>query len=306
MHPVPSAPNATCKAHFHAIVRTLESLLPYCSFFVTLCLLDNTENEIELTVITSLSNPKIKETVKLREGKHRRRTGKFVIDGIRELDRAVQAGIRVLEIFTVHSNVPYANTVTRQVTDPVFRKIAYGDRDDGIVAIAEEPVLTFDTFEANIQQKNNPLIAVVEKISKPGNLGAVFRSADAAGFDGVMIADLHLDPFHYNSIRSSLGTVFHVPQVSGSSANICRWLKGRQFQIAAARCSGNTIPYTAIDFCRPTAIVLGSEAEGLSDVWSGEGITGVTLPMMGIADSLNVSVAAGILFYEARRQRSKE
>jgi len=241
--------------------------------------------------------------VKLREGKHRRRTGKFVIDGIRELDRAVQAGIRILEIFTIHPSVPYTDAVIRQVTEPVFRKIAYGDRDDGIVAVAEEPMLTFDIFEAGIMQKSNPLLAVVEKVSKPGNLGALFRSADAAGFDGVMIADLHLDPFHYNSIRSSLGTVFHVPTVSKPSANICRWLKDRQFQIAAAWCSGNTVPYTAIDFCRPTAIVLGSEAEGLSDVWCGEGITGVTLPMLGTADSLNVSVAAGILFYEAQRQR---
>ena len=257
-----------------------------------------------LTVITSLSNPKIKETVKLREGKYRRRTGKFVIDGVRELDRAVQAGIRILEIFTVHPSVPYTNTAVRQVTVPVFRKIAYGDREDGVVAVAEEPVLTFEKFENKVMQKSNPLLAVVEKISKPGNLGAVFRSADAAGFDGVIIADLHLDPFHYNSIRSSLGTVFHVPSVCEPSVNICRWLKERQFQIVAAWCSGNTVPYTAIDFCRPTAIVLGSEAEGLSDVWSGEGITGITLPMLGIADSLNVSVAAGILFYEARRHRS--
>ena len=284
-------------------ILVTESLLPSLSIFVTLCLSDNIANEVELTVITSLSNPKIKETVKLREGKHRRRTGKFVIDGIRELDRAVQAGIRILEIFTIHPSVPYTDAVIRQVTEPVFRKIAYGDRDDGIVAVAEEPMLTFDIFEAGIMQKSNPLLAVVEKVSKPGNLGALFRSADAAGFDGVMIADLHLDPFHYNSIRSSLGTVFHVPTVSKPSANICRWLKDRQFQIAAAWCSGNTVPYTAIDFCRPTAIVLGSEAEGLSDVWCGEGITGVTLPMLGVADSLNVSVAAGILFYEAQRQR---
>jgi TrmH family RNA methyltransferase len=101
-----------------------------------------------------------------------------------------------------------------------------------------------------------------------------------------------------------MGTVFSVPMVCETSAVICRWLKDRQFQITATRCSGDTVPYTAIDFCRPTAIVFGSEAEGLSDIWSGEGITAVSLPMLGIADSLNVSVAAGILFYEARRKRS--
>ena len=288
-------------------------------------------------LITSLSNPKIKEAVKLREGKYRRRTKKFVIDGIRELDRAIQAGIRILEIFTVHpqlshkniphknifcKNIPCKSIIIRQVTESVFRKISYGDREDGIVAVAEEPVWTFEAFESAMRQsaKNHsaqhhsaqhhsalhrpaPLLAVVEKVSKPGNLGAVFRSADAAGFDGVMIADLHLDPFHYNAIRSSLGTVFHVPSVCDSSENICRWLKEQQFQIAAAWCSGNTIPYTSMDFCRPTAIVLGSEAEGLSSLWNGAGITGITLPMHGAADSLNISVAAGILFYEARRQR---
>jgi len=258
-----------------------------------------------LTVITSLSNPKIKEVVKLREGKYRRRTGKFLIDGLRELDRAVQAGVRILEIYTDRSSVPYTNTVVRQVTEPVMQKILFGDREEGFVAVAEEPVWSFDVFEEKIKASSSPLLAVLEKFGNPGNLGAVFRSADAAGIDGVMIADSHVDPFHSNSIRSSMGTVFHLPMVSDSSAFLCSWLKERQFQIVAAWCSGETVPYTAVDFCRPTAIVLGSEAEGLSDLWRGEGITSVTLPMSGIADSLNVSVAAGILFYEARRQLSR-
>jgi len=260
----------------------------------------------ELTIITSLSNPKIKEAVKLRDGKHRRRTGKFLIDGVRELDRAMRAGVRILEVFTA---LPFTNdstVVIHQVTESVMQKIAFGDRNEGIVAVAEEPVWTFDSFESKIRQKTKPLLAVLERVEKPGNLGAVFRSADAAGIDGIMIADSLVDPFHSNSIRSSLGTVFHVPMVSGSSAAVCRWLKDRQFQIVSAWCKGNTVPPTAVDFCRSTAIVLGNEAEGLTDLWSGEGITSVTLPMLGIADSLNVSVAAGILFYEARRQRFLE
>ena len=242
--------------------------------------------------------------MKLREGKYRRRTGKFLIDGLRELDRAVQAGVRILEIFTDQPSVPYTNTTIRQVTESVMQKILFGDREEGFVAVAEEPVWSFDVFEEKIRATPNPLLAVVEKIGNPGNLGAVFRSADAAGFDGVMIADSYVDPFHSNAIRSSMGTVFHIPVVSESSPLLYRWLKERNFQIAAAWCSGETVPYTAVDFCRPTAIVLGSEAEGLSDIWSGEDTTSVTLPMMGITDSLNVSVAAGILFYEARRQRS--
>ena len=257
-----------------------------------------------MTVITSLSNPKIKEIVKLREGKYRRRTGKFLIDGLRELDRAVQAGVRILEIFTDRPSVPNTDAVVRQVTEQVMQKILFGDREEGFVAVAEEPVWSFDVFEEKVVQNPCPLLAVSEGFGNPGNLGAVFRSADGAGLDGVMIADSHVDPFHSNSIRSSMGTVFRMPMVSDSSAILCRWLKERKFQIAAAWCSGDTIPYTAVDFRRPTAIVLGSEAEGLSGVWSDEGITSVTLPMLGISDSLNVSVAAGILFYEARRQRA--
>jgi len=241
--------------------------------------------------------------MKLREGKHRRRTGKFLIDGVRELDRALQAGIRVIEVFTVKPSLSYPNVAVHQITEGIMQKIAFGDRNEGIVAVAEEPVRSYGIFEMQMTQKIRPLIAVLEGIEKPGNLGAVFRSADSAGIDGVMIAGSRVDPFHSQSIRNSMGTVFHVPMVSESSAAVCRWLKDRQFQIAAAWCSGDAVLYTAVDFCRPTAIVLGSEAEGLTEIWSDEGITPMTIPMSGIADSLNVSVAAGILFYEARRQR---
>jgi TrmH family RNA methyltransferase len=255
-----------------------------------------------LQYITSLSNPKIKEAVRLREGKHRRQAGKFLIDGTRELQRAMQAGIRILEFFTVHPFTAEENVIVHQVTESVMQKIAFGDRNEGIVAIAEEPVRSVEIFEAKIKEKTSPLLAVLEGLEKPGNLGAVFRSADAAGIDGVMIADSLVDPFHSNAIRSSMGTVFSIPMVCESSAFIIQWLKDRKFQIAAAWCGGD-VPYTSLDFCRPTAIVLGSEAEGLTEIWSGREITSVTLPMLGIADSLNVSVAAGILFYEARRKR---
>ena len=241
--------------------------------------------------------------MKLRNGKHRRQSGKFLIDGYREFDRAAQSGIRILDIFTVQPSVSYPNMVVHRVTEHVMQKISFGDRNEGIVAVAEEPVQSFDIFEAKIKKKSNPLLAVLEGVEKPGNLGAVFRSADAAGIDGLMIADSLVDPFHSNSIRSSMGTVFHLPMVSDSSSVIYQWLKARKFRIAATWCSGNTVPYTAVDFCRPTAIILGNEAEGLTDIWSGAGIMAVTLPMSGIADSLNISVAAGILFYEARRQR---
>ena len=257
------------------------------------------------TVITSLSNPKIKEAMKLRDSKHRRRTGKFLIDGTRELQRALKAGIRILEFFTVHPFTTDEDVLVHKVSESVMQKIAFGDRNEGIIAVAEEPVRSFEAFAATIKKKNSPLLAVLERIEKPGNLGAVFRSADAAGIDGVMIADPLVDPFHSSSIRSSMGTIFSMPMVCESSSVIVRWLKNQEIQIAAARCEGK-VSYTEMDFCRPTAIVLGSEAGGLKETWHGKEITPITLPMQGIADSLNVSVAAGILFYEAMRQRYLE
>lgn len=188
-----------------------------------------------------------------------------------------------------------------------MKKIAYGDHNEGFVAVVEMPVQTLETFERSLTPKANPLLAVLERVEKPGNLGAILRSADAAGIDGILTADSPVDPFHANTIRSSVGTVFHVPMMSGASLTIKHWLEERQYQIAATWCNNekmtSPLPYTAIDFCRPTAIVFGCEAAGLSPFWSGEGITPVTIPMLGMADSLNVSVAAGILFYEARRQR---
>ena len=155
-----------------------------------------------------------------------------MIDGIRELDRAAQAGVRILEIFTVLPSVAYKNADLYQVSESVMQKIAFGDRNEGIVAVAEEPVCSLNAFEAKI--KGNPLLAVLVGVEKPGNLGAVFRSADAAGIDGVMIADSLVDPFHSNSIRSSMGTVFSIPMVSESSAVVLHWLQNREIQIAAA------------------------------------------------------------------------
>ena len=262
-----------------------------------------------MTVIASLSNPKIKEAVKLRDGKHRRRSGKFLIDGHREIQRAVQAGIHILKVFTVLPFAAPANTAVYQVAETVMQKLVFGDRNEGMVALAEEPVRTLEIFEKKVctesADSHFPIIAVLEKIEKPGNLGAVFRSADGAGIDGILIADSLVDPFHSNAIRSSMGTVFSIPMASESSENIYRWLRRNNFHIAAARCSGETVLYTDIDFCRPTAIVLGNEAEGVTDTWNGSGMTSVMIPMMGIADSLNVSIAAGILFYEAIRNRRK-
>jgi len=248
-------------------------------------------------MISSASNPRLKEIAKLREGKHRRRSGHFLIDGRREVERAIHCGIRIVELF-VTEEVRFPGVPTTLVAENVFGKIAFGNRNDGILAVAETPQWPLDTFPTNAL----PLLAVLEGIEKPGNVGAVFRSADGAGLDGILVTDPATDLFNPNVIRSSLGTIFKIPTAVTESREAFDWLRKHAIHLAVARCDG-AIPYTDYDFRRPTAIVLGSEADGLSAIWSGLGATAISLPMHGIADSLNVSSAAAVLFYEAIRQR---
>ena len=248
-------------------------------------------------IISSPSNPRLKEVAKLREGKHRRRSGCFLIDGQREVERAICCNIRILELFATEE-VRFPGIRTTLVAANIFGKIAFGSRNDGILAVAVAPQKTWDVFPKTAL----PLFAVLEGVEKPGNIGAVFRSADGAGLDGILVTDSATDLFNPNTIRSSLGTVFKIPAAVVESREAFDWLRQHGIHLAVARCDG-AIPYTDYDFRRPTAVVLGSEADGLSAVWSGFGTTAISLPMHGIADSLNISTAAAVLFYEARRQR---
>jgi TrmH family RNA methyltransferase len=146
-------------------------------------------------------------------------------------------------------------------------------------------------------------VAVLEGVEKPGNVGAVLRSADAAGVSAVILADPRTDLYNPNAIRASLGTIFTMPVCEAASGDVLARLREHECMILAARVDG-AVPYTEVDYRRPTAIVLGSEAAGLSPIWTGDDIRAVRLPMRGVADSLNVSVTAAVLFYEALRQRS--
>ncbi len=252
-------------------------------------------------MISSPSNPRLKEIAKLREGKQRRRCGCFLIDGRREVERAVRCGVRVLEIFATEE-IRFPEIPTTLVAENVFGKIAYGDRNDGILAVAETPDCSLVRFAESLRTIGTPLLAVLEGVEKPGNVGAVFRSADGAGLNGVLLADPSTDLFNPNTIRNSLGTIFRLPIAVAESREVLDWLRKHEIHLAVARCDG-AIPYTDYDFRQPTAIVLGSEADGLTEVWNGPRTTAISLPMLGIADSLNVSNAAAVLFYEARRQR---
>ncbi len=265
---------------------------------------------LESPRITSRQNPQIKAAVRLREGHERRRQRKFIIDGAREISRALDSGIRPLQAFICDElcqsadgrNAKAASETLSaevfQVSPDVYAKLAFGDRNDGIVVIAEAPHPAL----ADLQLPANPLVAVLEGIEKPGNVGAILRSADAAGLDAIIVADGRTDLYNPNTIRASLGTVFRPNICETSSTAAIEWLRLKGLAIIAARPDAKTL-YTDADLRTGVAIVLGSESAGLTPDWSAAGITAVRLPMNGLADSLNVSTTAAVLFYEALRQR---
>jgi RNA methyltransferase, TrmH family len=266
-----------------------------------------------MPLITSLQNPRVKDAVRLRDRRHREKQGRILIDGARELRRAVAAGVKLLEIFVCeplcHSDdarhllasLPQCGGEVWHVAETVFQRLAFGQRAEGVLGVAEMPQPTLETLRWD-GTSTAPLMAVLEGVEKPGNVGAVLRSADAAGVSAVIVADGRTDLFNPNTIRASLGTIFTMPVCEAESGDVLAWLRERQFRIVAARVDGS-VCYTKVNYRRPTAIVLGGEAPGLSPIWSGDDIMAVRLPMLGAADSLNVTVTAAVLFYEALRQR---
>jgi RNA methyltransferase, TrmH family len=260
--------------------------------------------------ITSRQNVRVKEAAKLRLARQRVRQGRFLIDGPRELLRALDAGVEIVETFIcpplgtsnearqAAERATQAATVAATVTEEVFEKLRFGERTGGVVAVARTPVRSL----ANVSLPPAPLIAVIEGLEKPGNVGAVLRSADGAGVDAVIVADPHGDLFNPNTIRASLGTVFGAHVCTAPTEEVQTWLAELGVPIVTARPDA-ALDYAALDYRPGAAIVLGSEAAGLSDRWRGADVTAVRLPMRGIADSLNVSATAAVLFYEAQRQR---
>jgi TrmH family RNA methyltransferase len=185
------------------------------------------------------------------------------------------------------------------VAEPVFQKLAFGERAEGVLGVAAMP----DRALSDLSLPDCPLVAVLEGVEKPGNVGAVLRSGDAAGLSALIVADGRTDLYNPNAIRASLGTIFTLPVAAATAAETLDWLRQQGLAIFAARVDGS-IPYTEADYRRPAALVLGSEAQGLSAVWAAHDVTPVRIPMLGAADSLNVAAAAAVLFYEAQRQRS--
>jgi TrmH family RNA methyltransferase len=263
--------------------------------------------------ITSRQNSHVKDAVRLRTGRERRRRQQFLIDGAREIERAIAAGIQLLQAFIcdelcdsadsrrARTSLETLNAEMLHVSPDVYGKLAFGDRHEGIVVVAETP----RRILADIRLPQGAIVAVVEGVEKPGNLGAILRSADAAGVDAVIVANGRTDLYNPNTIRASLGTVFRENVCEASSADTIEWLREQDFSIIAARPDAAMI-YTDFNFAGGAAIVLGSEATGLSGAWNAAHPTAVRLPMHGLADSLNVSTTAAVLFYEALRQRGRK
>ncbi len=262
------------------------------------------------TYIRSLHNPRIKQAAHLRDRRGRRRLGRIIVNGVREVSRALESGIEPLEVFLCDSQLEEPalcdlverlrgkDIASTLVTAQVFEKIAFGHRSAGVVMIAAEPLKQLE----QIDLPSNALVCVLEHVEKPGNLGAIVRTADAAGVAAVIAADGGTDLYNPNAIRASLGAVFRVPVCAASAGDVRRWLSAHQVAVFAARIDG-AVPFASADYRGRSAFVLGSEAEGLSTTWCDDDITSVALPMLGSVDSLNVSATAAVLFYEALRQR---
>lgn len=258
----------------------------------------------EALTITSLHNPKIKDLLQLIEkSKERRTRGLFVVEGLREVTRALAAGYPAETVFLcreILSEPPAVDpdkvfTVSREVYD----RIAYRGGTEGIVAVLH----TRERRLEDLPLGERPLILVLESVEKPGNIGAVLRSADAAGVDAVLVCDPLTDLYNPNLIRASLGALFSVPTLCCTSQEAATWLKRHDIAILTAQLQDSELYYDT-DMTRPTALVMGTEDKGLSPFWREQADAHIRIPMAGAMDSLNVSVSAAILCFEAVRQRA--
>ncbi len=261
--------------------------------------------------ISSLQNQVVKRILQLQEkARARKKENAFVVEGVREIDLALKGGFKMLELYynsdlfpaekakNLISSVSGAVDVT-DLSSEVYQKIAYRGSTEGVIAIFATKELSLDhlTFK-----NKNPLILIAEAPEKPGNIGALLRTADAAAVDAVLIANPHTDMFNPNIIRSSVGCVFTNKIATGSTSEIISFLKEREIAIFGAALQAS-VPYHMVDFTGGSAIVVGTEATGLSVEWLQNTTQNILIPMEGEIDSMNLSVAAGILIFEAKRQR---
>lgn len=277
-----------------------------------------------METITSAQNPRIKNLLLLQEkSKARREQGLFVVEGRRELEHCREAGFKLRTLFVCpeilassevrdllgmtnrtlpesacHSERSEESFPIVEIPEQLYRKVAYRESTEGVIAEVEHKSLSLK----DLQLSENPLVMVLEAVEKPGNLGAVLRSADAAGADAVIVCDPLTDLYNPNLIRASIGAVFTVPTVTCSSEEAIAFLQAHDIQILTAQLQDSSFYYD-VDMRRGTALVMGTESSGLTPLWRKAASAHIRIPMLGRLDSLNVSVSAAILLFEAVRQR---
>ncbi len=263
--------------------------------------------------ITSIQNQLVKDIFQLQEkSKARKKTGLFVIEGIREIEIALKNDFEVVQLlfcfdlFDAENLNHFKKKLTKtteliEISKEIYQKIAYRESTEGVIAVAKTKNHSLET----IQLPKNPLIVVLESLEKPGNIGAVLRTADAANIDAVFIADPKTDLYNPNIVRSSVGAVFTNKIVTADSAAIINFLKDKNIAIFSAILQ-EAVSYYSVDFKQSSAIVMGTEATGLSEIWRKNSTENIIIPMQGQIDSMNVSVAAAILIFEAKRQRNNQ
>lgn len=265
-------------------------------------------------MITSLQNPKIKQLIRLRDRRERDETGLYLIEGYRELLRfhETKHHAEILyycpELFlgvneqSLIDGLKANGAEMMPCTPEVFRKISYRDRPDGLLGVAKQNRRSLKDLEKILPKDRAPFLVVAEAIEKPGNLGTILRSSDAAGVDALIVCDQCTDLYNPNVVRASVGTLFTVPVFEATSEQAIRFLKEKGIHIAAATPHAE-VEFTKADFKQPLALAIGTEQLGLSDKWMQQADLQVRIPMCGRADSLNAAMASVILLYEVLRQR---
>ncbi len=260
--------------------------------------------------ITSTQNPRVKNVLKLNKRADRDEQGLLLVEGYRELKRALDNGWMPRELYFCRDLFLGSNedellrcSAERgaslfDCSETVLRKLSYRDRPEGLLAVG--PQIRYSL--ADITFRSVPFLVVAEAVEKPGNLGTILRSADAAGVDGMLVCDRCTDISNPNVVRASIGTLFSVKVVEASTDDALAWLRARHIQIVSATPHADML-YTEADLAQPVSIVVGSEQYGLSTRWMNEADIKVRIPMLGQADSLNVASATTILLYEVVRQR---
>ena len=259
-------------------------------------------------LISSLQNTSVKNLVKLSKARERKSQNLFLIEGARELSLALAGDYTIEEVYVCKElflNTRYPDVLDTiederiiEITPNVFEKVSYRTSSDGVIALARPKRHTL----AEIRLSDNPFVIILESVEKPGNLGAILRSADAAAVDAVIVCDPQTDVYNPNVIRSSVGGIFTVQTAVCSSQEAMDWLKENNIASYAAELKAAEF-YQDVDFRGPSAIVMGTEAEGLTDSWLNYANKRIKIPMRGRIDSLNVSVSTAVLTFEAMRQR---